>query len=399
MRILHYLRYVRLEHGGVVRAVLDMVAWQARIGHDVTLVTCDDVDIPREWRSGERVPRVETLREPGLGVAFDRRFGAEADRLVKAHDVVHLHVLWDLAQIPFARACRRHRVPYVQSPHGMLADWSRAQKRAKKDLYLALYGQRLLDDAAFIVLTAQGELDQSAKRHPKTPGAVLPLVFDTDPYRECPTPELARRTLTLPDPDVPSILYLSRLHYKKRPDLVLTAGRGLRDLGRDVRLVIAGPSDPAYDAQLKDYARRLKVDDITTFTGMVPAEAKASLFHACDLFCLPTSMENFGFVYFESLACATAVVTTKGTDTWPEIEASGGGRIVDLIPSDVQEGSVGGGDVRELVGALDALVQRRDTLKPMGHRGREWVLRELDPRRVTTRYIDLYERAIAKTPR
>src|SRR5690606_10922906 len=190
--------------------------------------------------------------------------------------------------------------------------------------------------AAYVVLTAQGELAQTVKRHPRTPGVVIPLVFDLDPYREEPTPDLARRTLRLPDPGVPSVLYLSRLHYKKRPDLLLAAGRRLRDLGVRFHLVFAGPCDPAYDTQLREYARDLRIDDLTTFLGMVPAEVKPSLYRACDLFVLPTSMENFGLVYFEALASGTPVLTTRGTDTWRELVESGGGHIVDMIKSGVR---------------------------------------------------------------
>src|SRR5690606_395076 len=146
------------------------------------------------------------------------------DGLVRAADVIHLHVVWDPSQLTVASLARAHGKPYLQSPHGMLADWSVVQKKLKKDLYWRLFGQRFIDGAAYVVLTAQGELAQTTKRHPRTPGVVIPLVFDLDPYRDAPTPDLARRTLNLPTPDVPSILYLSRLHYKKRPDLLLAAG-------------------------------------------------------------------------------------------------------------------------------------------------------------------------------
>lgn len=395
MRILHYIKQIRLEDGGVVRAVLDMALWQARAGHDVTLATSDDTHIPKPWRAGPPThPRIVKLPVPGALAWRDASFRAAVDPLVKNTDAVHLHVIYDLAQIPIAAACKAHGKPYVQSPHGMLADWSVVQKKFKKDVYMRLFGRKLIDEATFIVLTAQGEIDQSAKRHPKTPGVVIPLVFDTDPYRECPTPDLARANLKLPSTDKPSILYLSRLHYKKRPDLLLTAAKSMRDAGHAFNIVIAGPSDPVYDAKLKAYAKQLKVDDITTFLGMVPAEFKPSLFNACDLFCLPTSMENFGFVYYEALACATPLVTTKGTDTWPELQASGGGSIVNMIRSDVPDAEVGGGDVTELAATLARLITDRPRLKPSGLAARNWIMTQMDPHVITARYIDMYQRAI-----
>jgi glycosyltransferase involved in cell wall biosynthesis len=384
MRITHYLQAIRLEDGGVVRAVLDMCTYQARAGHDVTLLTCDPKDAP--WTPGQvRSPRVVTVARPSRLAWRDKAFAAAVEPHVKASDVLHLHVVWDPSQIAVARAARSHGVPYVQSPHGMLADWSVVQKKLKKDLFYRLLLRKLLDGASFVVTTAQGELDQTQKRHPRTPGVVIPLVFDIDPYRQLSGPEPARRGLPLPSPEKPSLLYLSRLHYKKRPDLLIKAARPLRDMGIEFNVVMAGPCDPAYEAELRETARALKVDDITTFLGMVPAALKPSLFEACDLFVLPTSMENFGFVYFESLACQTPLVTTKGTDTWRELIASGGGRIVELIPGD---------DVSELAATIASLLEDRAKLKPMGVAGRRWVLENLEPARVVKQYIDMYQRAI-----
>jgi glycosyltransferase involved in cell wall biosynthesis len=396
MRITHYLHHVHLSDGGVCRAVLDFCTWQARAGASVTLASVDPRDVPSAWRTpAPGQPSLITLPSRGrLRSLFDSAQSRAVESFLRETDVLHLHDMWDPAQVSMARLARRLNVPYVQSPHGMMADWSVKQKWLKKKIFWSLFTRELVDHAAFIVLTAQGELDQSRKRHPKTPGVSIPLVFDTDPYLAAPTPDLARANLRLPSTDDASFFYLSRLHYKKRPDLLLAAARLVRDAGHRFNIVFAGPSDAAYDAQLKNYAKELEIDDITTFLGMVPAEWKPSLFSAMDVFVLPTSMENFGFVYFEALACATPVLTTKGTDTWPDILASGGGRIVELIRSDVKEGGVGGGDVRELAGAMIELLGKRSELKGMGRQARAWVLENMNPSRVTQRYLEMYQQAI-----
>ncbi len=390
MHVLHYLQDLRLDRGGVTRAVLDLCTHQARAGCDVTLATCDDRDVPAPWRrGGAGVPRVVVLPVPSRRGAFR----SAVEPLVRAADALHLHVVWDLSQRTFVSLARAHRKPYVQSPHGMLADWSFAQKRWKKMAYMALWGRRLLVGASRIVLTAQGELDQSMKRHPSTPGAVIPLVFDLDPYRAQPTPDAARRALPLPSPEAPTVLYLSRLHFKKRPDLLLAAAGAVRASGGRFNLVFAGPCDPVYQRQLRDYARSEGVEGMTTFLGMVPEELKPSLYAACDLFVLPTSMENFGFVYFESLASGTPLVTTRGTDTWRELEASGGAKIISMIASDVPDGRVGGGNVAELAAVLGELISDRHRLRSMGRAGRAWVLKHMEPTAVVAQYLAMYKEA------
>lgn len=394
MHILHYLRAIRLRDGGVVRAVLDMCTYQARAGCTVTLATCDAADAPDAWKCGTPgVPRVVDVGPPPCAVLPPLRFRARLEPLVRAADVLHLHVIWDSSQLAIASLGRSHGKPYIQSPHGMLADWSVSQKRLKKWVFWSLWGRRFIDGARFVLLTAQGELDQTAKRHPRTAGVVIPLIFDLDPFRNAPTPELARRSLPLPPAHMTTVLYLSRLHYKKRPDLLLAAARAARDQGGAFHLVFAGPCEAEYERQLRTYAQSLGVDDMTTFLGMVPEAVKPSLYAACDLFVLPTSMENFGFVYFEALASGLPVLTTRGTDTWRELEASGGGRIVDMIRSNVQDGQVGGGDVRQLAEALSGMISDREQLRAMGRRGRQWVLKHMDPDVVVTRYLSTYRDA------
>ena len=49
MRVLHYEPAIRLELGGVVRAVLDIATQQSRGGADVTLATHDAIDVPPDF--------------------------------------------------------------------------------------------------------------------------------------------------------------------------------------------------------------------------------------------------------------------------------------------------------------------------------------------------------------
>ena len=69
MKILHYLKEIDLETGGVVRCVLDLCSGLAAAGHEVTLVTADGRDLPGAWSAGgSGMPRgvvVHTPRRPG----------------------------------------------------------------------------------------------------------------------------------------------------------------------------------------------------------------------------------------------------------------------------------------------------------------------------------------------
>jgi glycosyltransferase involved in cell wall biosynthesis len=201
-------------------------------------------------------------------------------------------------------------------------------------------------------LTAQGELDQARKWFPRGRGLVIPNLLDLDSFRSLPGPELAKKRYPVFGGGGPVMLFLSRVHYKK----------GIEPL-------------------LRALARELGVEDSVVFAGHVVGDLKLSLYQAADLFVLPTSQENFGFVFVESLACGTPLVTTKGVDIWPELESSGGALIESAEPE-------------RLASTLAPILADRDRLRVMGARGREWVFRWLDPARVLDQFEAMYRGAV-----
>lgn len=390
MHIVHYLQRIWLRDGGVVRAVLDLCSGTADAGHRVTLVCCDDQDVPEAWKRGEPgTPRALRIGPPGrLGGLLGSSIRRQIRPCIRQADVVHLHVLWDPVQLAFASVARELGIPYIQTPHGMLAAWPMAQKAAKKRIYYHAIGARLMRDAACVHFTAQGELDQSRRwlRHDRT--RVVPLLFDLAPYRDLPGPEPARARFSLPQAEAPTVLFMGRVHAQKNPHLLIRAAAALRERGLDARFVIAGPAEPAYEQELRRLAAELGVQDRVGFLGLVSPDIRTSLYQACDLLCLPTCTESFGLVYFEAMAAGTPVLTTKGAATWRELEASGGGVTIDGIESP--------GAFDQLVDRLDELLRDRPRLETMGQAGRRWVLQNLAPPRTLSQYETMYADAAAK---
>lgn len=382
MRLLHYFKAVRLQEGGVVRAVLDMCALLAQAGHGVTLATYDDADVPGAWRTGgPGLPRVVTLEPPARAAGlFSRAQLARFDDLLRGADVLHLHAVWTPSNAQVAARARALGTPYVVSVHGMLDDWSMAQKGLKKRVYLLLRGRRMLEGAARVHCTARAELDQARKHFPRGTGEVIPLVFDLAPFRTLPGPGAARARWPELDAGRPNLLFLSRVHYKKGIEHLVRAAARLRDADRACTVIVAGTGDESYQRSLEALTAELRLGDLVRFVGHVGGELKLSLFQAADLFVLPTSQENFGFALFESLACATPVVTTRGVDTWPELSASGGAALSDPDPARLAE-------------TIRGLLADRAALARMGEQGRAWVLEHLDSRRIAERFVGMYQQA------
>lgn len=381
MNVVHYLSTIRLESGGVIRAVLDMAAQLTARGHGVTLMTFDPKDVPQPWiAGGPGLPRVHRLpgrygQLAGLRPSVTR----QVDACLAGADVVHMHVPWDYVCCRIAAVARRRAVPYVVALHGMLDDWCMQQGGWKKRLYLAVAARRLLENAAAVHCTCRLEAEQSRRWYPRGRVVVVPLIFNPAAFRELPGPELARGRFAqaLGDGGEPVVLFLSRLHAKKRLDLVIEAAARLREIGPPCRFVIAGTGEADYEQAMRRLVAARGVGDRVSFVGFVSGREKISLYQACDLFVLPTDQDTWPFALIEPLACGLPLVTTRGVDIWEELESSGGAVIVETRPAN-------------LAGTIKALVEDPERRAVMGRSGRAWVLEALDPDRVVDRYEAMY---------
>ncbi|MCC5822909.1 MAG: glycosyltransferase [Phycisphaerales bacterium] len=384
MKILHSIAQIDFRSGGPVRAVLDLSEALARRGHTVEVMVKHGPDTPDAWKEPDSPTTVIELGRPGIGGAWFRAEALDrARQAIKACDILHLHGIWTPQNTQFASIARQMRKPYVISCRGMLDDWCMAQRKPKKLLYLHLAGgNAMLNNAALIHCTADGELRQSARWFPKSTGVVIPNLLDLAPYENLPGPQIARDKFPQLNGPEPSLLFLSRLHYKKGVEHLIDAGRILRDRGTPHRVLIAGTGDDAYEQKLRRHAADTGMDDLVSFLGMVIGQEKISLYQAADLFVLPTSQENFGFVFFEALAAGCPLITTRGVDTWPELEAAGS-TIVEQ-------------DAATIANAVPALTGDRAARDALGERGRAWVFEHLDPGRIVQAFERFYEDALAR---
>jgi len=387
---------MRLRDGGVVRAVLELSQALAARGHSVTLLTADDSGVPDQWKHAPTptTPRCIplTLRDR---LAELRRSTAAAERdtvsqlldrpsmdlvraAIRAADVVHVHGPWASSNLQVAAAARRAKVPYIASPHGMLDDWCMAQGALKKRLHLALLSRRMLEKARWVHCTAQGELDQARKHFRRAAAVVIPLPFEAPAFKAPAGSDADCARLPALANDLPKVLFLGRLNAIKGVEKLIEAARLLKERGRPVHTLIAGPAQPAaYGDELQALAVAAGLGGSCEFLGLVGGDAKVSLYTAADVFVLPSEHENFGFVLLEALACGTPVVTTRGVSIWRELEQGGGALIVDGNPEAIAQ-------------AIELLLRDPARSADMGRRGRAWVTAFTDQERTLTAYEAMY---------
>ncbi len=382
MNIVHSIRNLNFSSGGPVRAIIDLSTKLALRGHRVSIITQEDTDAPSAWRSNPQSNpcTIELGKEYATGMyapAAQKKLIADA---IAQADVVHAHGLWTPLARRVTRMSRQAGVPYVISLRGMLDDWCMDQRRAKKLFYLKTGGSKMLNSAALIHSTAEGELAQSKKWFPGTQGVVIPNLLNLDPYENMPGEQIAREKFPMFDTGDPVLLYLSRLHYKKGVEHLIRAVRMLRDQGNPHRLLIAGDGDKAYEASLKALTKELGLEDDVAFLGLVVGDEKVSLYQAADLFVLPTSQENFGFVLYESLAAGTTLVTTKGVDTWPELQ-------------DQAQATICEQKDRSIADTIAGLTSDPESLEARGQAGRAWIFDQMHPDRIIEQFEVFYQTA------
>ena len=387
MRILEAINQVDLRAGGPSRAILDLSLVMAERGHAVTVATSAGPDLPAAWQAGGsrddgRTPQAVVLKEsrwllPGSDAVATLR------RLVSSADVVHLHGLWEPFNLGVAALARAAGVPYVVTLRGMLDDWCMAQRGVKKRIYLAVAGRRFLERAALVQCTAEAELYQSEKWFPHGRGCVLPNLLDLRPYESLPGPDAALCRFPFLADSRPWVLFLGRINPKKGLEHLVDAAKRLHESGSQIGVIVAGAAEsPTYLGQLKDFARAAGLANDVHFVGHVDGPLKVSLLQAVAITVIPTSQENFGFVFYESLAAGTPIMTTPLIDTAAELQASGGCYLVE------QDGGL-------IAARLQDLLVDRKRLRASGLRARGWVLDEYATPRIAARYEEMFGHAVA----
>ena len=323
MHVLHVTPSVGPLRGGPSAALGVMTRALRAAGVQVDVATTNDNDTELL-----AVPIGEPVDENGTRYWYFERTAhpyttsAGLARWLRAniaqYDVVHTHALFSFSTAIATAAARKKRVPYIVRPLGTLARYGMQQHSLLKQLSWFMLERRILRHAAAVHFTSQAEREE-AERLGHWRSVVVPLGV--------PAPPEIRRPA--PDPDEPVYLFLSRIHPKKRVELLLQAFWLVRESVPGARLVIAGQGPPAYVQELQKQCVDLGVAAHVQWLGHVDGVRKAELLRQVHVFVLPSVNENFGMAPVEAMAAGIPVVLTQGVAIHREVEAHGAGLIAD----------------------------------------------------------------------
>lgn len=333
MNVLHVIPSLSVTQGGPSFALPLIERALAAQGVRVTVVTTDD-DGP-----GRHLP-VPLGRPVLVGGATRYYFRKQTEfykgslplwnwlaRRVPDFDLVHIHALFSFASMAAATQARRHRVPYVIRPLGVLNRYGvTRRRRGLKQLSLRFIEGPLLRHAAAMHYTSRAEQREAQESGATAPAFVIPLGIEQE-VQPPPGPEIFFQSW----PQTRGreiILFLSRLDAKKGLDLLLSAFAEVKPRHPRAMLVIAGDGEPLFKRQLHAQMTALGLDHDVVWPGFLSGAQKLSALAAARLFVLPSHSENFGIVLVEAMAAGLPCLTTDGVALAEDIRECDAGIIV-----------------------------------------------------------------------
>jgi glycosyltransferase involved in cell wall biosynthesis len=129
------------------------------------------------------------------------------------------------------------------------------------------------------------------------------------------------------------LLFLGRIHPKKGCDLLLKAFAQIAQRDSTLHLVIAGPDQIGWRAQLEKLSVELGIHNRIAWLGMLKDDLKWGAIRRAEAFVLPSHQENFGIVVAEAMSCGVPVLISNQVNIWREIQTDRAGFVE---PDDLQ---------------------------------------------------------------
>ncbi len=339
MRLLHVIRTLDPDAGGPSESARIFALAHQRLGNQVEIATTDAPDAgPERDAFQHRLSCPVHPCGPGRGSyahapALEQWLRANRDRF----DGVIVNGVWQFHTVAARRVFAGH-VPYAVFSHGMLDPYFMRRyplKHLKKLLYWTLVESRNLNRAHAVCVTSQEEYRTVGEGFPfRNFRRVLVPYGSAGPDGDLAAsraeflaawPELAGK---------PLLLFLGRIHPKKGCDLLLEAFA--RAASADLHLVMAGPDETGWAAQLQARAQALGIASRITWTGMLRGSLKWGAFAAATAFILPSHQENFGIAVADALACSLIPLISDKVNIAPEVAGDGAA----IMEPDTLEGTV-----------------------------------------------------------
>lgn len=299
---------------GVGRVVYMVSDRLSRMGHEVsTIVPMTDMgyrgSFPFEVIDyfSQRLPGSQyQMGSPVMDIHFNRRMD------MKQFDIVHVHTPF-IAGKEGIDYGKKHPIPVVGTFHSRYYDdfVQMTGSRIVAGIGIEIMIKRFFESCDEVwVPTRASAITLESYGYT---GAILVMpngmeIREIRPEQK----ELAIKTFHLRT-DVPVLLYVGQINWKKNIETILHACAKLKATGIKFQLVLAGQGP--HEKEIADLCRSLGISEDTVFTGhIMNTELLDGLYSAASIFVFPSVYDTAGLVVSEAANAGIPSVTVRGSN-------------------------------------------------------------------------------------
>lgn len=332
----------RGEFGGPVTVAVNQSKALMDLGHDVTLMagTRGYEKIPTEL-SGVPVrlfPCRVLLRDLGYATLTAPRSLPWLLHERGTFDAVHVHLARDLITLPIARLALALGMRVFIQPHGMI-DPSNRRLARPIDLTLTIPVLRKAERVFYLT-----DLERQGLASVGGCGIKLEQLNNG-------VPRYRAKSFNLPDRR-PEVVYVGRLHSRKRPLDFIRMALELSSVHRDVDFTLIGPDEGEGQAVRSMIDSAGNPPNVSWLGPLKPEDVIKRVSNA-SLYIQPSIDETFPMSVLEAMSTGTAIVLRESCGLASMIEQTDSGIVVGL-------------GMPELISAVDVLLRNSQRLNSLG---------------------------------
>ena len=303
--------------GGIARVVHDLSKRLIKDGHEVTVITYKDGDVPEfEDDKGVKVYRIENyMIHPNNFIDWIMQMNfnmiAKANELIakgENFDVIHAHD-W-LVAFAAKTLKQSYNIPLISTIHAT---------EAGRNSGIHDEVQRYINDTEWLLTYESSEVIVNSNYMkcelqrlfglPFEKINVIPNGININNFSGIEKDYEFRRQYAMDNEKI--ILYVGRLVYEKGVQNLISAMPKILNGYNDSKLVIVGRGG-MYD-ELKNQAKAMGIENKVYFTGYLNSKQVQKMYKCADVAVFPSTYEPFGIVALEAmLAGVPAVVSDIG---------------------------------------------------------------------------------------
>jgi glycosyltransferase involved in cell wall biosynthesis len=314
-----------VDYGGPSTVAAQQASALVRRGHQVTVATSNILELkPVQFIEDRNVELTgvevqyfpSLVLHPHFSFIVSPKFSGWLRRHVGDFDVVHIHFARGWMPVRAAQIAIGRGILTFLQPHGMLGrqpEGLLGRIDGLRGLIDRVWIRRILDDSAGVFSLQQHE-DNEIERV-TSHARLLRLPNGTS----LPTRVEAWAAVNLANPVV---LFLARLHPRKRVLAFLEMARILRSRGVAAHYRIVGP-DGGDLARAQRLVRTYGMQDEVIFVGKIQGEAIIREYLGSSVYVLPAVNEPFAMTILEALSLGVPTVVTSACYNAAMLEENG----------------------------------------------------------------------------